>query len=326
MQFAQALKFNPLLVEKPWGGDRLHRVLGRPESSRPVGESWDLVDRPEFSSKVAEGPLAGRRLHKLIEEAGTALIGPQTASTQFPLLFKYIDASGRLSVQVHPDTAWARKHGTQPKHECWYVLEADADAYVYLGLNRACERNEFREAVEAGKVETLLRKLPVRKGDFFHVPAGTVHSIGGGVLFAEMQQNSDSTYRIYDWNRNAGVESRPLHLEQALEAMSFQPMPAPVERDAADVPGKVRLAECEAFVVDKVVLNAAQAQTRESDFCSVWQIVDGAGTCAWAGGEISLARGETFLAPADLDAYTLAPESTMTLLKTTPRAATGTPK
>ena len=203
----------PRYLEKPWGGRRMERSLGRPlPPSIPVGESWELFDRPEGSSRIRNGPLAGRDLASL------------RGGRELPLLLKLLDVEKPLSVQVHPDGPTALAHGTEAKSEAWIVLEASGDARIWKGFRDGVTPESFREAVASGRAEECLHSFQPRAGDVVVVPAGTVHSAGGGLLLAEVQQNSDTTYRLFDWNRVDGSgKARELHLQAGLEAARFGP-------------------------------------------------------------------------------------------------------
>jgi mannose-6-phosphate isomerase len=231
------LRFEPILKERVWGGRRLATLGKALEGDQPVGESWELVDLPEDQSRVAEGPLLGARLRDLIERSGPAILGPVGLDGgSFPLLVKYIDAAQDLSVQVHPDAVAAARLGGRPKSEAWTVLDAAPGAKIFLGLRPGTRREDLEAALCAGQVPELLQAVPVSAGDIVPVPPGTTHAIGAGVLLAEVQQPSDTTYRVYDWGR-VGLDGKPraLHRREALESIHFeaqsQRLRAPVEVD-----------------------------------------------------------------------------------------------
>lgn len=218
------LTFVPRFKELVWGGARLATELGKscPPAKR-IGESWEMVDLPDDQSRVAEGPLAGRTLHELVVEYRDELLGPvATADGRFPLLVKYIDAARTLSVQVHPDEDAALKLGGRPKHEAWYILGAEPGAKLYVGLQPGTTREMLQRAIADDDVESLLVEIEPQVGDLVPVEPGTVHAIGAGVLLAEVQQPSDTTYRLHDWGR-VGLDGRPrpLHVYEALESVDF---------------------------------------------------------------------------------------------------------
>lgn len=229
------LTFEPILKERPWGGRRL-AALGKhlPGPGR-YGESWELCDLPGDVSLVAEGPLRGTSLAELRASRAAELLGPAALDGgSFPLLVKYIDAAEKLSVQVHPPAEAAARLGGRPKSEAWLVLEAEPQALLYVGLREGCGAREYEAALGEGRIEDLLRPLPVRPGLLVPVPPGTVHAIGAGVLLAEVQQPSDTTYRVHDWGR-VGLDGRPrrLHLEEAWQSLRFESRPSPLEGEAA---------------------------------------------------------------------------------------------
>jgi mannose-6-phosphate isomerase len=231
------LTFTPIFKERVWGGSRL-AALGKPlPAGAPIGESWELVDLPEDQSVVASGPLAGVPLGELVRQHRDELLGPAALDGgSFPALVKTIDAAQTLSVQVHPDGAVAARLGGRPKCEAWVILDATPGALLYVGLVEGATRERYRHAVEEGRVEELLVPLAVRAGDLVPIVPGTVHAIGAGVVLAEVQQPSDTTYRVYDWGR-VGLDGKPraLHLEQALQSIHFGAPPA------APTPGGVDL-------------------------------------------------------------------------------------
>jgi len=221
------LKFNPIFKEKIWGGRKMTTLLNKDFSPLPnCGESWELSGVEGDVSVVANGFLSENDLNELIEIYMYDLVGDepyQKYGLGFPLLIKFIDAAEDLSVQVHPDDKLAgERYGLNGKTELWHVLDADSGAGLYVGFKSGTTRQHYLDAVKNGTVEQLLRFYPVSKGDTFFIPAGTVHAIGKGVLLAEIQQTSDITYRIFDWNRvDEHGKARELHVEEALDAILF---------------------------------------------------------------------------------------------------------
>jgi mannose-6-phosphate isomerase len=220
------LRLVPLLKPLVWGGRRLETSLGRalPEGVA-VGESWEIVDLEGEQSIVADGAFAGASLGELRRDHAAALLGAvPPLDGRFPLVLKFIDARETLSVQVHPGPAACARigRGARPKTEAWYVMAAEPGAVLYLGLAPGTDRRAFEAALAAGDVARLLRRIEVEAGEIVHVPTGTVHAIGGGILLAEVQQSSDTTYRVFDWNR-VGTDGRPrqLHVAEALDSIGF---------------------------------------------------------------------------------------------------------
>lgn len=250
------LSFVPLLKPRVWGGRRFASALGRalPADGAPIGESWELVDLGAEQSRVADGPLAGASLAELAARPGPDLLGrARLLDGRFPLLLKFIDASERLSVQVHPGAATCAAlaaTGARVKTECWYVMACDPGAALWVGLAEGVDRRAFEGALAAGEIERLLFRREVTPGDFIHIPAGTVHAIGPGILLAEVQQSSDTTYRVFDWNRT-GLDGRPrpLHVPEALASIDFARTGCPA---CAAPPGGRPGVSCPEFEVELI--------------------------------------------------------------------------
>lgn len=218
------LIFHPRLKERVWGGRRLQELYGKPlTGDAPIGESWELSDRPGDASVIANGPLAGRDLRWLMEQHGSNLLGRTIhPGERFPLLIKILDARQTLSLQVHPPAEKARALGGEPKTEMWYVAAADPGAELYVGLRKGVTREEFEARLSPGTVADCFHRIPVREGDAMFLPSGRVHALGGGLVIFEIQQNSDTTYRVFDWNR-VGLDGkqRELHVPQSLASIDF---------------------------------------------------------------------------------------------------------
>ena len=219
------MKFKPIFKERIWGGDRLGRLFGKnlPANSK-IGESWELADLPEACSEIEQGFAAGTTLREVLDKFG-AEMGFLAEQCEFPfgLLIKFLDARDVLSVQVHPDArACQRFADAHLKTECWYVLEAEPGSVIYRGLKSDVSREQMARAIADGSVDQLLQVHEAKKGDFHFLPAGQIHALGAGVLVAEIQTPSDTTFRVFDWNRlDAQDQSRQLHIEQALESIHF---------------------------------------------------------------------------------------------------------
>ena len=227
------LKFRPIYKERIWGGTLMPEVLGRdvPAGALPIGESWELSDRDEAVSVVACGALEGVSLRELMTRYGTALLGRKARSDgRFPLLVKLIDAGDRLSLQVHPDEQVAQRigGGAESKTEMWYIIAACRGANILAGLSPRATRLQLKDQLSSPEVEQLLQVYPSQPGDAYFIPSGTLHAIGGGNLILEIQQNSDTTYRISDWGRvDAAGRSRELHVEKGLMAIDFMNRSSP---------------------------------------------------------------------------------------------------
>jgi mannose-6-phosphate isomerase len=243
------LKCVPIFKHRIWGGRNLRQVFGKAlPANEKIGESWELADLPDDKSTIANGELAGQTLASVIEQYPEEIMGMKTAIKPFPLLVKLLDAQDVLSVQVHPDPATCRRMGVgEPKTECWYIIDAEPGAVIYKGLKEEVSREQFAQAIEDGTTAELLAKIPVRPGECHFLPAGTAHAIGAGLLIAEIQTPSDTTYRVFDWNRvdHAG-QPRQLHLDEALESIHFD-----VTAEMLPVTTQGRLVDCEYFKVDR---------------------------------------------------------------------------
>ena len=224
MSFQQPLTFEPHYMDRVWGGRsleiKLHRKL---PADRPIGESWELVDREEVQSVVNHGDLAGTTLHELWQNMRESVFGEGLPDApRFPLLAKILDARDTLSVQVHPPAHKAEELKGDPKTEMWFLLDADADAALYAGFKNGVTQQSLEAALSEGNVESILHKVPVRAGDAMFIPSGRCHAIGAGCFIVEIQQNSDTTYRVFDWNRT-GLDGKPreLHVPQSLASIDF---------------------------------------------------------------------------------------------------------
>ena len=249
-------QFKPIYQERVWGGRTLETFLGRKlPGTRPIGESWEMVDRPEAESVVVGGPLSGSTLRQLIENQSAEILGPAWPKERpFPILVKWLDCRDRLSVQVHPPASIAGSLGGEPKTENWFFAFADAGAAVYAGLRQGVTREGFERAIAAGTVDQCLDRLAVRAGDSLLIPSGTMHAIDAGNVILEIQQNSDTTYRAYDWGR-LGLDGKPrtLHLRESLESLGANTAPAPRLLRGAEV-----LVQCPEFTLRRRELHGGE--------------------------------------------------------------------
>ncbi|MBN2589543.1 MAG: hypothetical protein JXA96_06760 [Sedimentisphaerales bacterium] len=243
------LKFEPIYKQRIWGGQKLRYIFGKdlPEGQK-IGESWELADLPNDKTVIANGELAGKTLAEVIKEYTNEIIGPGRYPGPFPLLIKLLDAQDVLSLQVHPDEQACKRLGEgEPKTECWYIIYAEPDSYIYKGLKKDVTKSQFEEAIANGSVAEFLTKVSVEAGQCHFLPAGTPHAIGPGLLIAEIQLPSDTTYRIFDWNRiDENGNSRQLHMEQSMESIHFD-----ISENEPGVTTIGRLVDCEYFTVDK---------------------------------------------------------------------------
>ena len=315
----QPLRFERVFLEKVWGGRSLSKSpaegglgLSLPDGV-PIGETWELVDREDVNSVVAEGPWKGRSLHDLMGENRADLLGdlPATEDERFPLLVKYIDAAEHLSVQVHPDDeTQALGADWQAKTEAWVILGSTDEGCIYHGLTEAGTEADFAAACRAGGegLEPMLRMHKPTAGQCYFVPGGTIHAIGGGVTLIEVQQNSDTTFRVYDWGR-MGLDGKPrdIHVEEALQCIDFGgETPAPVTPDVA-APGRTRLATCAAFRMG-VVNGDLTGDTGAAKQPVVLAVVAGTGELTCGAGTVKMNTGDVWLLPAALGSYQVAGE------------------
>lgn len=305
------LRFEPRCFAKVWGGRRLERLGVDLPPGAPVGEVWLVVDRAEEQSTVAGGPCAGRTLEELMRAHGDELLGRsrRASSGRFPLLVKYIDASEPLSVQVHPGPHTPPELG-ESKTEAWYMLEAEPGAHLWTGLAAGVDVERFAQHAGSGGCVALLERSPARAGESILVEGGTVHAIGGGIAILEVQQNSDTTWRIYDWDR-PGLDGRPRRLDvpQALRcarAVHFVPRPPRVVEQAAGW-SLAKLVECEPFRMELLELSGERSLSTEGR-AQVLTVLDGAGRLQAGSYEVELRRGEAWLLPASLGDHVLSGE------------------
>jgi mannose-6-phosphate isomerase len=291
------LKFEPLYKQRIWGGRTLERVFNRnlPDDVK-IGESWEIADLPNDKSVIANGPLAGQTLAQAVQSYPEQITGIPGFSGPFPLLIKILDAKDILSVQVHPDAETCMRTGKgDPKTECWYIISAQPDAFIYKGLRKGVAKNQLAEAIENGSVADMLAKIPVRPGECHFLPAGTPHSIGAGLLIAEIQTPSDTTYRLFDFNRlDDDGNARQLHIAEAIESINFDASP---EDLAVTTIG--RLVDCEFFTIDQghqlenCEMLLSPGQMKVMIFLSGEGIIESAD-----GNIVTFTAGDTLLIPA----------------------------
>jgi len=286
------LTFKPFFVERVWGGRRLASEFSKklPFQKR-IGESWEIVDRPEAQSVVANGPLKGKTLHDLWTQHRKQIFGDAPDAPRFPLLLKLLDAHERLSLQVHPPEKIAAKLGGEAKTEFWYVAAADPAAELLLGFRKPSSRNQLEKALREGKAADYVHKIPVRPGDAAFLPAGRLHAVSAGNLLIEIQQNSDTTYRVFDWNRTdeKGMQ-RQLHIEQALQCIDFEDVRPKLIQSEGEL-----LISHSLFEIRKWMLGERREVAPLGQFAIICCLT-GSLNCA----SVELAPGEVFLVPAYL--------------------------
>ena len=300
------LLFKPIFQERIWGGRKLAELFGKDlPASKRIGESWEIVDRSEAQSAVANGPLRDKTLHELWTQDREPIFGKVPDTDRFPWLIKLLDAQEKLSLQVHPTEEVAKVLGGEPKTEFWYVAAADPNAELYVGLRASLTREEFRDAVKQGRVADRVHKIPVKAGDAMFLPAGRFHAVGGGNLLVEIQQNSDTTYRVFDWNRlDDQGRPRQLHVDQALQSIDFDDVaPSLIE------PRGELLVKHELFEIQKWNLDQPREIAPPGQFAIV---------CCLSGSvrsaDVDLTSGEFFLVPASLQDRQVHPRGSATSL------------
>jgi mannose-6-phosphate isomerase len=314
------LTFEPVLKRYLWGGRRLETVLNkRLGEGNDYAESWEIADHDHGQSVVANGPLAGTTLHELVVARGPELLGKHAPQPRFPLLFKFLDCQRDLSVQVHPNDAAAARL-TPPdlgKTEAWVILDAQPGSRIYAGLKHGCDRAALEAAAGQGKTAECLHSFEARPGQCLFIPAGVVHALGAGLLGAEIQQASDTTFRLYDWGR-VGPDGSPrqLHVNEALDAIDYSAGEVePQQPEATERAGIECLVSCDKFVLERWKLNRAEEINLGGGF-SIVSVLDGKLRIVpeESGHDITLIRGQTVLLPACLDGALLNPLESATVL------------
>lgn len=301
--------FESIFFERIWGGQKLSSLYGKQiPCDRSIGESWEFVDRAEAQSIVKSGPLAGRSLHDLWVNLRSEIFGGVPDAPRFPLLIKLLDCEETLSLQVHPPREVATALHGEAKTECWYIADASPQAELYIGLREQTSPAGFRDALNEGSITNLVHRLPVRTGDAFLIPSGTIHAIGAGNLIVEVQQNSDTTFRIYDWDRkDSDGNPRDLHIEEAMRCIDFSHQESP-----ALVTNGETLVNHELFKVERWQLEGARQFSPPGKF-AIGFCLSGSINCA-----MPLRLGEFFLWPASMELRTIEPAQPDTsLLKIT---------
>ncbi|WP_372949331.1 type I phosphomannose isomerase catalytic subunit [Mariniphaga sp.] len=308
------LKFKPIYLEKIWGGNRLKTLLGKDFGKLPnCGESWELSAVEGNVSEVSNGFLAGNNLTELVEIYMGDLVGDKVFKKfgiEFPLLFKYIDADDDLSVQVHPNDELSKKrHNAYGKTEMWYVIHTEKGALINSGFNRQLTREQYLKYLEKGNLDEILHYDEAKPGDVFYIPAGRVHAIGKGVVLAEIQETSDVTYRIYDYNRkDAQGNYRELHNDLALDAIDFSYRDDYKTKYTVKENQSSEIVSCEYFTTNLLQFS----EQLEKDFFQidsfiVYMNLEGRFGLEYDGGEVTIEKGETVLVPASLETFRLKP-------------------
>lgn len=299
------LRFNPVYKDYIWGGSRIPKRFDREVPEGIYAESWEISTHPDGSTVIANGPLVGKTLSDLLPEHKDVLLGTHVEGNDFPLLIKLIDARDTLSVQVHPDDDNAAAVNGDPKTEMWYFLEGDPASVIYCGLRPGIGKNEFLEAMENKTFSDILQTIPAVPGEAVFVPGGRVHAIGTGCLILEIQQNSNTTYRLYDWGRtDANGNSRELHIDKALQVIDWANNGDP----HCDVRGTT-IQSCDYFQLDRYDIAEKTDFPNPGESFQAIFVVEGNGVIRWADGEVALSVGQSWLVPAALGDFEMIPDA-----------------
>jgi mannose-6-phosphate isomerase len=314
------LTFQPIFMQRVWGGRNIERLYGKalpPEV--PIGESWEISDRPDAVSAIANGPLAGKTLRWLMENDAADVLGPERASAKlFPLLVKILDAQDKLSLQVHPPATKAKELGGEPKTEMWFIADATPSADLFVGLKRGVTPAEFKRNVSDGTVADCFHHIPVKAGDVMFLPSGRVHAIGAGNVVFEIQQNSDTTYRVFDWNRR-GLDGQPraTHVEESLASIDFNDFEPSLVKSGYSRNERFAVR----YLVDDPLFraNAWQIKRGERFYVSsklpqIFGIVRGRLTLSGNGVDVALKAGDFCLVPAAVERISVQAETQVELL------------
>lgn len=322
MNIQYPLKFEPILKERIWGGNKLSTVLKKASDKENVGESWELSDVKGDVSIVANGKYKGKSLEFLINEYKSALLGKKVHKKfgkKFPLLIKFIDAKEALSIQLHPNDALAKeRHDSFGKTEMWYVMQADKGANLIVGFKKDSNKKEYLKHLENKSLLEILNVDEVEKGDVYFIPTGRIHAIGAGVLLAEIQQTSDVTYRIYDWDRKDDQgNGRELHTELALDAIDYEAINNYTTTYKRAANESTTIVDCQYFTTNIVDLDGRiTINNSDKDSFVIYMAVEGKVTiCYNDNKEIPLNQGETVLMPACLTNFELKSEEKSAILE-----------
>ena len=314
--------FQPIFKERVWGGRELKRLYAKPlPPGKPIGESWEISDRPGDASVIANGPLAGKTLRWLMENHAAEILGnaKPAAEGRFPLLCKILDAREKLSLQVHPPADKAAELKGEPKTEMWFIADAVPEANLYVGLKRGVTRAEFEKKISDGNVADCFHRIPVRAGDAMFLPSGRVHAIGDGLVIFEIQQNSDTTYRVFDWNR-VGLDGKPreLHIAQSLASIDFNDFEPKLVKTIFTADGKIQkrpLVNDPLFNVEAWNLNSGAGGLLKPKKLQIIAVTAGGIEIKSGSTTVNLSAGQFSLIPASLERTEIRAQSDAALLR-----------
>jgi mannose-6-phosphate isomerase len=316
------LKFKPLLKDKIWGGQKIAQLQISDDATEKTGEAWVLSGVEDDETVVENGFLAENSINELLEIYMAELLGEknfETFGNEFPLLYKVIDANDDLSIQVHPNDELALKnHDCMGKSEMWYIMDAEKDAEIILGFNQEMNQQKFLKNLENSTVLDVLARQNVRQGDTYYIPSGCIHAIRKGVLLAEIQQTSDITYRVWDWNRiDENGNSRELHVNEALEALDYNARNDGATRSQGIINGTSSLIKTPHFQTNEIILTqGVEKNYTELDSFVTLFCVKGQGTVVANDVSVEIKTGEVILIPASVDTVRIFPTNSMRLLET----------
>lgn len=303
------LQFDPILKERIWGGEKLKTILNKPIESKITGESWELSTVEGDVSTIANGDLKGKSLTAIIEEFPNEILGTAVYSKfgkQFPLLFKYLDAREDLSIQVHPNDALAKeRHNSFGKTEMWYIMQADLDARIIVGFKENSNKEEYVKSLENRTLLNLLDDVKVKPGDVFFLETGTVHAIGAGLVVAEIQQTSDITYRLYDFDRkDAQGNTRELHIDLALDAINYDKVDT-FKEYKKEINQSNAIVDCPYFTTNFVPLDGEITLNKNGESFTVYMCIEGNFEIEYNNSTFNYKKGDTVLIPAAMKKYLL---------------------
>ncbi len=316
------LTFQPISKERIWGGRELEKLYGKKlPSGKLIGESWEISDRPGDESIIANGKFSGKNLHWLMENHARELLGDAKPATgnRFPLLIKILDARERLSLQVHPPASKAAELKGEAKTEMWFIADAAPDASLYVGLKRGVTRAEFEKKISDGSVADCFHRIPVKAGDTMFLPSGRVHAIGGGLVIFEIQQNSDTTYRVFDWNRT-GLDGKPrdLHVAQSVASIDFNDFEPKLVETKFVADGKIQkrsLVKDSLFNVETWKLNSGASGLLKPKKLQIVAVTNGEIEIKGGATSVNMSAGQFCLVPAILEQTELLAKPAAALLR-----------